>query len=91
VPHWTPSIAPSGLTIYSGRAFPGWRGNLMVGALRFQLIARLELRAGAVVHEERLLEGELGRIRDVREGPDGYLYLLTDHADGVLARLEPRP
>ena len=75
---WTPSIAPSGLTVYDGDRFPAWRGNLFVGALRFRLLARLVLDGERVVHEERLLEDRYGRIRDVRTGPDGLLYLLTD-------------
>jgi glucose/arabinose dehydrogenase len=86
---WTPSIAPSGMTLYTGDKFPAWRGNLFVGALKYRLVARLEVHDGKIVHEERLLEDVLGRIRDVRTGPDGYIYLLTDEADGVIARLEP--
>ena len=86
---WTPSIAPSGMTFYTGDAFPAWRGNLFVGALKYRLVARLELDGDDVVREERLIEDVLGRIRDVRTGPDGYIYLLTDDDDGVLARLEP--
>ena len=86
---WTPSIAPSGMTFYNGTRFPAWRGNFFVGALKFKLLARLEVRDDTIIHEERLLEGALGRIRDVRTGPDGYIYLLTDEDDGVLARLEP--
>ena len=90
---WTPSIAPSGLTVYNGERFPRWRGNLFVGALRFRLLARLVLDGERVVHEERLLEGRYGRIRDVRTGPDGLLYLLTDAPalHGALLRLEPAP
>lgn len=87
--YWTPSIAPSGMTFYDGTRFPAWRGNFFVGALKFRLLARLEVRDDTIIHEERLLEGVLGRIRDVRTGPDGYIYLLTDEDDGVLARLEP--
>jgi glucose/arabinose dehydrogenase len=86
---WTPSIAPSGMAFYTGDKFPGWRGSLFVGALKFQLLVRLELEGDRVVKEERYLEGELGRIRDVRTGPDGYLYLLTDARNGRLIRLEP--
>ena len=71
------------------RSFGAWRGNLFVGALKFRLLVRLELRGDTIVREERMLEGVLGRIRDVRTGPDSYIYLLTDQADGVLARLEP--
>ena len=87
--YWTPSIAPSGMTLYTGDKFPAWRGNLFVGALKYRLLVRLEMRDKEIVHEERLLEDVLGRIRDVRTGPDGYIYVLTDHDDGVLARLEP--
>jgi len=87
--YWTPSIAPSGMTFYTGDKFPAWRGNLFIGALKYQLLVRLEMRGREITHEERLLEGVLGRIRDVRTGPDGYIYLLTDDRDGVLARLEP--
>jgi glucose/arabinose dehydrogenase len=86
---WVPSIAPSGLAFYQGDRFPGWRGDLFVGALRGQMLVRLRFDGEKRVREERLLEGELGRIRDVRAGPDGYLYLLTDADDGVIARLEP--
>lgn len=87
--YWTPSIAPSGMTLYTGDKFPAWRGNLFVGALKYRLLVRLEERDQNIVHEERMLEDVLGRIRDVRTGPDGYIYLLTDQDDGVLARLEP--
>ncbi|MER2552640.1 MAG: PQQ-dependent sugar dehydrogenase [Thauera sp.] len=88
---WTPSIAPSGMAFYTGDRFPAWRGNLFVGALRDQMLVRLELDGARVVHEERLLEGAIGRIRDVRNGPDGFVYLLTDSPKGVIARLEPVP
>ncbi|MFO7640492.1 MAG: PQQ-dependent sugar dehydrogenase [Candidatus Competibacteraceae bacterium] len=86
---WTPSIAPSGMAFYQGDRFPRWRGDLFVGALRDQMVTRLRLDGEKVVGEERLLEGKLGRIRAVRAGPDGYLYLLTDARNGVIARLEP--
>jgi glucose/arabinose dehydrogenase len=86
---WVPSIAPSGMAFYTGERFPRWRGNLFVGALRDQMLVRLVLDGEQVLKEERLLKGELGRIRDVRAGPDGFLYLLTDDSRGVLARLEP--
>jgi aldose sugar dehydrogenase len=88
---WVPSIAPSGMAFYTGDKFPRWRGSLFVGALRAELLVRLELDGEKVVREERLLRRELGRIRDVRQGPDGYLYLLTDESRAVLARLEPAP
>jgi glucose/arabinose dehydrogenase len=87
--HWTPSIAPSGMAFYDGEAFPAWRGNLFVGALKYELLVRLELVDGRVVHEERLLRRQLGRIRDVRLGPDGLIYLLTDERKGAIYRLEP--
>jgi aldose sugar dehydrogenase len=87
--YWVPSIAPSGMAFYTGDRFPRWKGNLFVGALRDQMLVRLQLDGEKVVKEERLLKGVLGRIRDVRMGPDGYLYLLTDQSQGVLARLEP--
>jgi aldose sugar dehydrogenase len=84
-----PSIAPSGMAFYEGDAFPEWRGDLFLGALRSELLARLELDGEQVIDEERLLEGAIGRIRDVEVGPDGHLYLLTDESDGGLYRLEP--
>jgi glucose/arabinose dehydrogenase len=85
---WTPSIAPSGMAFYTGDAFPHWKGNLFVGALKFQLLVRLQMDGERVVHEERLL-GELGRrIRDVRQGPDGHLWLL-DESEGRILRLDP--
>lgn len=87
--YWVPSIAPSGMTFYDGDKFPDWQGNLLVGALSYQLLARLELEDGEVVHEERLLEKDLGRIRALAQGPDGYIYLLTDARNGKLVRLEP--
>lgn len=87
--YWVPSIAPSGMAFYTGDPFPRWRGDLFVGALRDQMLVRLRLEGEKVVHEERMLKGVLGRIRDVRQGPDGYLYLLTDEREGVLVRLEP--
>ena len=86
---WTPSIAPSGMAFYDGDRFTGWRGNLLVGALKFRLLVRLELDGERVVREERILKGTIGRIRDVRVGPDGYVYLVSDERDGVIARLEP--
>jgi glucose/arabinose dehydrogenase len=86
---WVPSIAPSGMAFYTGNRFPRWRGNLFVGALRDQMLVRLVLDGEQVLKEERLLKGVLGRIRDVRAGPDGFLYLLTDERRGALVRLEP--
>jgi glucose/arabinose dehydrogenase len=89
--YWVPSIAPSGTAFYTGDRFPNWRGDLFVGSLKFRLLVRLHLDGDRVVHEERMLEDELGRIRDVRQGPDGLLYLLTDADDGMLVRLAPAP
>jgi len=87
--YWVPSIAPSGMAFYSGERFPKWRGDLFVGALKDEMLVRLRLAGEKVVKEERLLKGTLGRIRDVRQGPDGFIYVLTDEANGVLARIEP--
>jgi len=87
---WVPSIAPSGMAFYVGTAFPAWQNSLLVGALRGQSLVRLSLNGDRVVSEERLLVGEVGRIRDVRVGPDGLVYLLTDESGGQLIRLEPR-
>lgn len=89
VHQWTPSIAPSGLAHYSGDKFPGWRGNLFTGSLKFSMLSRLVVDGGRIVHEERLLANALGRIRDVRQGPDDLLYVLTDADAGVIARLQP--
>jgi glucose/arabinose dehydrogenase len=87
--YWVPSIAPSGMAFYTGDRFDKWKGNLFVGSLKFQQLVRLELDGERVTHEERLLSGKLGRIRDVRQGPDGLIYLLTDDANGRLIRLIP--
>jgi glucose/arabinose dehydrogenase len=77
------------MTFYTGKHFPQWQGNLFIGSLKFKLLVRLVLDGEQVVREERLLEDELGRIRDVRQGPDGLLYLLTDDSNGLLVRLLP--
>jgi glucose/arabinose dehydrogenase len=87
--YWVPSIAPSGMAFYDGTRFPRWKGDLFVGALRDQMLVRLKLDGEKVVKEERMLKSALGRIRDVRAGPDGLIYLLTDESDGKLVRLEP--
>ncbi len=86
---WVPSIAPSGMTFYTGAAFPNWQGDLFVGSLKFGLLVRLEVQGEQVVSEERMLDRRYGRIRDVVQGPDGYLYLLTDDRDGQVLRLTP--
>lgn len=90
VHYWDPSIAPSGLAFYTGDAIPAWKGNLFVGALAGQHVARLTLADGKVVSEEKLFE-DLARIRDVRQGPDGFLYLLTDDPapDGRILKVAP--
>ena len=89
--YWVPSISPSGMAFYTGADFPSWRGNLFLGALSGRALVRLALEGNSVVHEERLLLDFGARIRDVRQGPDGRLYLLTDASDGALLRLDPVP
>ena len=87
--YWDPVIAPSGMTFYTGDAFPDWKGSILIGSLRPGLLVRLVLEGGRVAREERYL-GDLGeRIRDVRQGPDGLLYLLTDRRDGRILRVMP--
>ncbi|MEQ1518825.1 MAG: PQQ-dependent sugar dehydrogenase [Usitatibacteraceae bacterium] len=86
--YWVPSIAPSGMAFYKGAVFPKWDGNLFVGALANQSLVRLTLNGDKIASEERIFEGKLGRIRDVRQGPDGFIYLLTDAAEGELLRIE---
>jgi aldose sugar dehydrogenase len=86
--YWDPSIAPSGLAVYQGKMFPEWNGDLLAGALKFELLVRLDRdEKGAMKGEERLFEGEFGRIRDVRVAPDGSIYLLTDDSNGKIVRL----
>jgi glucose/arabinose dehydrogenase len=87
--YWDPSIAPSGAAFYTANKFPGWKDNLFVGSLKFDCLVRLELDGSRVTGEERLLQKLDERIRDVRQGPDGYLYLLTDSPEGRILRLEP--
>ena len=89
VVYWDPSIAPSGMAFYDGDKFPNWRGDLFVGALAHTHLRRLELDGDRVVAQEALLKDLDERIRDVRVGPDGYIYVLTDSGDGQLIRLEP--
>lgn len=86
---WTPVISPSGMAFYTGDLFPQWKGSLFVGGLTAQALVRLELDGAKVTHEERLLR-ELGvRIRDVAQGPDGTLYVITDEEDGMILKLSP--
>ena len=88
--HWTPSIAPSGMAFLSSDRYgPGWKGNLFVGSLKFQYLNRVELKDGKVVAEHKLLEDVGQRMRDVRQGPDGLLYVVTDSPNGRLIRVLP--
>jgi len=87
--YWDPSIAPSGMAFYTGDRFPAWKGNLLVGALKGRMLVRLKLEGEKVVEEERILREMNKRIRDVRQGPDGFIYLLTDEKNGSILRLEP--
>jgi glucose/arabinose dehydrogenase len=89
VHYWDPSIAPSGMTFYTGDAFPDWQGDLFVGSLKFGYLARLDMEDGKIVGEERLLEDLDERVRDVRQGPDGNLYLLTDERRSRVLKLAP--
>ena len=89
IKHWVPSIAPSGMAFYTGELFPAWKGSLFVGALAGQVLVRLTLDGETVTGEERLLQGLRERIRDVRNGPDGALYLLTDNSAGRILRIAP--
>lgn len=90
--HWTPSIAPSGMAfVKSARYGADWQGNLLVGSLKFRYLARLVMDGERVVREEKLLSDLGQRVRDVRQGPDGFIYLLTDDRDGQLLRLKPGP
>ena len=87
--YWDPSIATSGLTIYSGSLFPGWNGNFLVGGLSGAVLSRLVVRNGEIIAEERLLVERGDRVRDVREGPDGAVYILIDDQNGAILRLVP--
>ncbi len=85
---WTPAIAPSGLVFYTGNRFPNWQGNLFAGGLVSRDIRRLEVdKSGEIINQEAIPIGQ--RVRDVRQSPDGFLYLLTDEGNGQLIRLEP--
>ena len=87
--YWDPVIAPSGMTFYTGDAFPDWKGSVFIGSLRPGLLVRLTLADGRVAREERYLADLRERIRDVRQGPDELLYLLTDSRDGRILRVIP--
>ena len=86
---WVPSIAPSGMAFYTGALFPSWRGNILLGALRDEMLVRLTLDGDKVTGEERLLRDIHERIRDVRVGPDGAIYLATDSSNGRILRVKP--
>jgi glucose/arabinose dehydrogenase len=88
--YWDPVIAPSGAQFYSGSAFPAWRGSLFVGAMKETRLVRLTLDGNRVSGEEHLLAERGQRVRDVREGPDGALYLVTDEDNGELWKIAPR-
>lgn len=90
VVHWTPALAPSGLAYYQGAAFPQWSGDLLLGGLASQRLLRVSIARREVTHQEVLLEGQIGRIRDVQISPEGFVYLLTDSRDAALHRLVPR-
>lgn len=85
--YWVPSIAPSGMVFYHGKQFPAWQGDLLVGSLKFGLLVRLDIEKDNVVAEERIAIGK--RVRDVKVGPDGAVYLLTDEDQGAILRLTP--
>jgi len=89
IKYWVPSIAPSGMAFYTGNLFPAWRGSLFTGALAGTMLVRLSLDGEKVTGEERLLQNLSERIRDVRQGPDGALWLLTDNPAGRILRITP--
>jgi glucose/arabinose dehydrogenase len=84
-----PTLAPSGLALVTSDRFPRWEGNLLAGGLRSERIRRLVIQDREVVHDEEILTNQIGRIRDVREGPDGYIYVVTDENPGGVYRIEP--
>ena len=87
--YWVPSISPSGATFYTAKLFPKWDGSLFTGALSGKMLVRLTVNGHAVTGEERLLQNLYERIRDVRQGPDGALWLLTDNSAGRILRVTP--
>ncbi|HZA54465.1 MAG TPA: PQQ-dependent sugar dehydrogenase [Candidatus Udaeobacter sp.] len=87
--YWDPVIAPSGMVFYTADTFPDWKGSLLIGSLSPGLLVRLTLKDGRVVREERYLGDLKERIRDVQQGPDGLIYLVTDHRDGRILRVRP--
>jgi glucose/arabinose dehydrogenase len=91
VKYWIPSPALSGLAFYNGDKFPRWRGDLLLGALRGQALIRVRIDGERFIEDEFMLRAAVPRIRDVRVGPDGFVYLLTDLQKGAILRLEPAP
>jgi glucose/arabinose dehydrogenase len=88
---WVPSVGISGMLFYTGDKFPEWRGNLFVGGMNGQQLSRLTMNGRAIVNEELLVQRQ-GRIRDIRQSPDGFIYLVTDNREGAptpIYRLEP--
>jgi glucose/arabinose dehydrogenase len=88
--YWDPVIAPSGMEVYTGSAIPEWKGNIFIGGLASQRLVRLIIKDNKVVGEEHLLTNRNQRIRDVKQGPDGFLYVVTDANDGELLRIAPK-
>lgn len=86
---WTPALAPSGLAYVDGERFPRWKGNLLAGGLRSEQVRRIVFEGGEVVHEEELIRGLVGRVRDVRTGPEGDIFVVTDGRDGGVYRISP--
>ncbi len=86
---WTPSLAASGLAVLVDDHFPAWQGNFLAGGLRSEQIRRIVFEGGEPVHEEELIRGRIGRIRDIRIGPDGHIYVATDSSDGAIYRISP--
>jgi glucose/arabinose dehydrogenase len=89
--YWDPVIAPSGMTFYTGDLFPAWKGSLFIGGLASQALVRLDVDGERITGEERLLTDLVRRIRDVVQGPEGALYVLTDLPRGSVLKLLPRP
>ena len=87
--YWDPVIAPSGMTFYTGTAIPGWKGSVLVGSMSPGALVRLTIANGRVTKEERYLQELRKRIRDVQQGPDGLVYVVTDHRDGEVLRISP--
>jgi len=79
---WTPGLHPSGLVALTGDSFPAWKGNFLAGGLATEQIRRIVFEDGEVVHEERLIQGKAGRVRDLEIGPDGFIYFVTDNGEG---------